>query len=183
MAHSLSHSVRSSCAETYCTSCIGSFGSPTAPCQASTALRTDGANARPSPLTKPACSAYSTCPLIESRVASQNQPMRRPSRPTPPLFDRIVPGSTAESAADHGSPYSRIPRPFGSASTEARTAFIVSTSIRPIRSKRNPSMWYSRAQYVTESTMYRPNIACSLAVSLPQPEPLASAPSSVRRQK
>ena len=85
--------------------------------------------------------------------------------------------------ADHGSPYSRIPRPFGSASTEARTAFMVSTSIRPIRSNRKPSMWYSLAQYVTESTMYRPNIACSLAMSQPHPEPLASAPPSVRRQK
>ena len=45
-------------------------------------------------------------------------------------------------------------------------------SWQPIRSKRKPSMWYSRIQCFTLAIMNRRIISFSLAVSLPQPLPL-----------
>ena len=95
-----------------------------------------------------------------------------------------VPGNGADAPAAHGSPYMMMSLPrSGISSKAARTAFMVSTSISPIRSNRNPSMWYSRAQYVTDSTTKRRNIARSVAMSQPQLEPLASAPFGLRRRK
>ena len=81
-----------------------------------------------------------------------------------------------------GSPYIKMFSPPGSASSAARTAFIVSASISAIRSKRKPSTWYSFAQYTQESTMYLRIMLRSLAMSQPQPEPLVRLPSGVRRQ-
>ena len=120
-----------------------------------------------------------------SRVVSQKWPMRLSSFDRPDLSASTVSlGSGAVAPADHGSPYMRMSRPRpGISSSAARTAFMVSTSIRPIRSKRKPSMWYSRAQNVTDSTMNRRNILRSVAISQPQPDPLASAPLGLRRRK
>ena len=42
-------------------------------------------------------------------------------------------------------------------------------------------MWYSSAQYITESKMYLPHMLRSVASSLPQPEPLEALPSARRR--
>ncbi len=49
---------------------------------------------------------------------------------------------------------------------------------QPHKSNRNPSTWYSSAQYSTESRMYRAHMLRSEAMSLPQPEPLEGPPSS-----
>ena len=56
-------------------------------------------------------------------------------------------------------------------SASARIWFIVSISCTPIKSKRKPSIWYSVAQYFTDSIMNRRIMGCSEAVSLPQPDP------------
>ena len=68
----------------------------------------------------------------------------------------------------------------GSISVKAlRISFIVSISCKAIKSKRNPSILYSVAQYVTESIMNLRIIERSEAVSLPQPEPFENPPSVV----
>lgn len=54
-------------------------------------------------------------------------------------------------------------------------------SSRAIRSKRKPSMWYSRAQYSTDSRIYLAHMLRSEARSLPQPEPSAGLPSGFWR--
>ena len=65
----------------------------------------------------------------------------------------------------------------------AVTSLIVLISIRPIKSKRNPSRLYSLAQYLTESTINLRTIGRSVATSLPQPLPLVRAPLSSVRKK
>lgn len=60
-------------------------------------------------------------------------------------------GGRGESAASHPSPYMKI---VGSILvSSSRMRFIVSISCIPIRSNRNPSIWYSCAQNLTDSTM------------------------------
>ena len=55
--------------------------------------------------------------------------------------------------------------------------FMVTVSCIAIRSKRNPSMWYSLTQYFTEFTMKLRICGRSLAVSFPQAEASEYVPS------
>ena len=82
-------------------------------------------------------------PLMASRVLSRNCQFRPEHRQV--VFDRLV----AAQAAGPALPRLAVHQycwPPGRLSRAARTALMVSTSYRPIRSKRKPSMWYSCAQ-------------------------------------
>ena len=58
-------------------------------------------------------------------------------------------------------------------------SFMVWMSWMPMRSTRKPSIWYSSTQYFIDSSMKSCINGLSLAVSLPQPDPLEGVPSAL----
>ena len=98
------------------------------------------------PVTKPGPRASKQLPLTASRILSQNTAMPGFSRGRLAISAGWVSGSMGESPARHGSPYSSFSPGPNTRSSSRRMRFTSSTVIRPIRSKRKPSMWYSLAQ-------------------------------------
>ena len=133
------------------------------------------------PLMKPGSSGLSAAPFIASLVLSQNIPISGGSFPKFTFNAWVKPGSIAVFPAAHGSPYTSFSPLPKRRSRAVRMRFIKSVSRSPIRSKRKPSIWYSSAQYRTELNRYEAHMGRSLAMSLPQAEPLETLPSSCRR--
>ncbi|MNI58945.1 hypothetical protein D3C73_1140800 [compost metagenome] len=129
------------------------------------------------PLTNPLTSCRKMSPFTTSRNLSLNWPMSGIAS----LLCWLALRSGASSVS-RSQPSPIIMMDGSISESRRRISLIVSTSISPIRSNRNPSNLYSFAQYRTESAMKRDIIFRSVAQSLPQPEPLARLPSGLYRK-
>ena len=112
-----------------------------------------------------------TLPFMASRELSQKIAIPSSNLSILAFTAGIIPFFIGDFAAVHGSPYTSIFSPFGSLFSFFLKILSVSVSHSPIKSNLKPSIWYSVAQYNTESIIYFLNMLLSLAVSLPHAEP------------